>query len=60
MAAYHLIVHNPFGPYPKGAHITDAAEVERILAGPHHPNVRRIAPIGEKVQPPVPATETSS
>jgi hypothetical protein len=58
MAAYHLIVHNPFGAYPKGAHIRDVAEVERILAGPNRANVHRIAPVGEPVSPPTPVTET--
>jgi hypothetical protein len=56
MAAYHLIVHNPFGVYQKGAHIRDAAEVERILASSKRGNVHRIPPVGEPV-PPVPSTE---
>jgi hypothetical protein len=47
MGACHLIVHNPFGPYGKGAHISDASEVARVLAGPHCDNVLRVAPIGE-------------
>jgi hypothetical protein len=56
MAAYHLIVHNPFGAYQKGAHIRDAAEVARVLASSNRVNVHRIAPVGEPV-PSAPATE---
>ncbi len=47
MGAYHLIVHNPFGAYGKGAHIRDAAEVALVLAGPHEANVLRIAALGD-------------
>ncbi len=46
MGTYHLIVHNPFGSYGKGAHIRDAAEVALVLAGPHQENVLRIAAVG--------------
>jgi hypothetical protein len=46
MGAYHLIVHNPFGSYQKGAHIRDDAELERVLAGPNHRDVLRIAAVG--------------
>lgn len=30
--AIHLVVREPFGDYPKGAKITDPAEVEALLA----------------------------
>ncbi len=43
MGAYHLIVHNPFGSYQKGAHIRDATEVARVLTGANHRDVLRIA-----------------
>ena len=49
MGAYHLIVHNPFGPYAKGAHVSDPAEVSRILESALHVNVHRIVPPGQNV-----------
>jgi len=55
MGAYHLIVHNPFGSYQKGAHIRDAAEVARVLAGPNRRDVLRIAPVGDETPAPAPA-----
>jgi len=40
----HLIVVRPFGPHGLGDVITDAAEIERILAGEHAGSVVRIHP----------------
>ena len=45
MGAFHLIVHNPFGSYGKGTHISDAAEIQSVLDGPHSCNVLRIPAI---------------
>ena len=48
---YQLIVVQPFGAYPTGALVSDAAQVEAILAGEHAACVVRIAaeqaPAGE-------------
>ncbi len=47
MSTYHLIVHNPFASYQKGALISDPTEVQRILESDHHANVHRIQPVGQ-------------
>ena len=48
---YQLIVVQPFGAYPAGALVSDAAQVQVILAGEHAACVVRIAaeqaPAGE-------------
>ncbi len=45
MNSPHLIVHNPFGNYSKGALITDPAEVQRVLSGDNRAHVHRIVPV---------------
>jgi hypothetical protein len=40
---FHLIVIHPFGAYGKGAHITDAAEIDAVLAGENAGACNRIA-----------------
>jgi hypothetical protein len=39
----HLVVVRPFGTYTKGATITDAATVTKILAGEYKHHVVRVA-----------------
>lgn len=39
----HLTARQDFGPYKKGDHIEDHAEVERILSGEHRVHVIRVA-----------------
>jgi hypothetical protein len=51
MSDFHLIVHNPFGGYAKGALISNATEVQRILSGDNRANVHRIVPVAT-AQPP--------
>jgi hypothetical protein len=40
---YHLTVRNDFGPYRKGDHIEDEAEVNRILGDEAQHHVIRVA-----------------
>jgi hypothetical protein len=40
---FHLVVVHPFGTYSKGAHITDAAEIDAVLAGENAGACNRIA-----------------
>ncbi len=48
-----LTVINPFGGYAKGAQITDADEIKKILASEHATNVIRSAEATtDKPQPP--------
>jgi hypothetical protein len=44
---YHLVVRNPFGGHAKGATITDATTVAKILADPHRAScvVKLLAPV---------------
>jgi hypothetical protein len=42
--AYHLVCVHPFGVYAKGDLITDAAEVESLMADRDHHFVRITAP----------------
>jgi len=44
---FHLVVLKPFGTYKRGSLITDAATVERILAGPQAAFVVRVAVKGQ-------------
>ncbi len=41
---HHLVVRHPFGNYAKGAMITDADEIDAILAGDGKDSVHKIAP----------------
>lgn len=45
--SYHLTVVNPFGGYNKGDHITDAAKVAEVLAGPNLHSVLKRFPHAE-------------
>jgi hypothetical protein len=51
MSDYHLTVTNAFGPYARGAHIEDAAEVARILGGDHYIYVVKVI-ADQKVEEP--------
>lgn len=42
MADHHLTVVRDFGPYHRGDHIEDEAEVARILASEMAPNVVKV------------------
>lgn len=35
MPDIELVVHNPFGPHVRGSVITEAAEIEAVLASEH-------------------------
>lgn len=41
--AFHLVVIHAFGTYRRGDMITDAAEIERVLAGENAASVNRVA-----------------
>lgn len=41
---YHLVVRHPFGNYAKGTMITDADEIDAILASAGAASVHKIAP----------------
>ncbi len=53
MSDYHLTVTNAFGPYARGAHIEDDAEIARILGGDHYLYVVKVI-ADQKVEEPAP------
>lgn len=66
---FHLTARQDFGPYKKGDHIEDHAEVERITNGEHRVHVIRVAAdaepeekvfAGEKLPPPLPEPEKAA
>lgn len=57
MSHYHLTATQDFGSYKRGAHIEDAAEVERILASEHRMHVVKVAADRKPAPAPVAAAE---
>lgn len=41
---FALAVIHPFGDYAKGQHITDPAEIQKVLAGENAASVNKIQP----------------
>lgn len=48
---HHLVVHNPFGRFRRGEHITDPAEIASVLASENAGHARRIEADEPKVEP---------
>jgi hypothetical protein len=40
---FYLVVIQPFGDYEKGAHITDPAEIERVLESENASHCHKVA-----------------
>jgi hypothetical protein len=54
----HLTARNDIGPYRKGDHIEEAADVDRLLAGEHRHHFVRVVPEPPLAEPKSEAPKT--